>query len=363
MANVEAQLETKSETKVGAKAKGRIKLEKRQILTMKVDSLSQRFEEYYKDNPNDSYVIQCAAAVLVRNAFSPLDFSDLSKSLIRNCFLSGENLTSVRHLCVYFRPYFNDKEWDTVIARLYKTPQERSEINENYRLHIEKLIPLLHSGECAVDKKHNLKAAFEDGTGKLHNWSLSNVVTHLTPQEAHAILTIFGELTIFQKDGVRQFTRVVWLDYAVDEKHRSFDVRKEDDPLYSAKETDQTQPVIASEPETETVESNTPTKKSAVKNSKETTDTQKPGSSSFDKPTKQGMSGHSQPDAPDKESVDQEKKEPPKKKPQLSKSLKGYLSKTSKNGKPEKNKKKDKGKKQKTKNKNNGGKKKKKKRK
>ncbi|MBO1306176.1 hypothetical protein JZO70_08390 [Enterococcus sp. 669A] len=352
MANVEAKLETKSETKVGVKAKGSIKLEKRQVLTMKVDSLSQRFEEYYKNKPNDSYIIQCAAAVLVRNAFSPLDFSDLSKSLIRNCFLSGENLTSVRHLCVYFRPYFNDKEWDTVIARLYKTPQERSEINENYRLHIEKLIPLLHSGECAVEKKHNLKAAFEDGTGKLHNWSLSNVVTHLTPQEAHAILTIFGELTIFQKDGVRQFTRVVWLDYAVDEKHRSFDVRKEDDPLYEPKEDEESGAVKSTE-------------KSVSKDSEVTSGGKKKDSSSSKKSEQQVTSGASTP--PEKDTSEKaatgEKNTKANKKPQLSKSLKGYLSKTSKNGKPEKNKKKDKGKKQKNKNKNNGGKKKKKKRK
>ncbi|MGG5330284.1 hypothetical protein [Enterococcus sp. AZ163] len=230
---------------------------KRQIFTLKKrDTLSKRLEAYLLETKYSARFIQFCVAIMIRNAFSPLDLSFVAKEHVRDLFLNGEAPASVRHLCLYFQDYFTtEKEWQTVISHLYKNQQEFNQLTQETRLHIESLRPALISGEQPVDRKRKLKAAFLDEAGKMHNWSLSNVVCLRSPQEHLALLNILGELTIFQKEGVRQFTQVVWLDFAIDERSRNFDIRNEEDPMYQAKESVQEQP------------EKTPAKKQSIKTS------------------------------------------------------------------------------------------------
>ncbi|MGM0214524.1 hypothetical protein [Enterococcus sp. AZ109] len=205
------------------------KLGTRQVFAMKKESLEARFVDYYEENSNASYLIQCAVAVLVRNAFSALDFSFLAKDLIRELFLTSDSVGAARKYCIYFQNYFSDDEWQKVITRLFADQKEFERITENTRLTIEPLLPILHSKCQESDKKLNLKAAFKDETGKMHSWSLGNVVRRLEPLEHRALVSILGDLTIFKTtDGARRFAQVIWVDFAVDERERDFDIRKED---------------------------------------------------------------------------------------------------------------------------------------
>ena len=231
------------------------KLQKRTIFsTRKRENLELKFEQAYQaskeeathHSENVAQLIQAAVAVMVRNAFYVGDFSYLSKNLIRKLFLDGEVPASVRHLCIYFEDYFTPEEWSTIISHLYKDEKEYSQLTEEARSHIAPLRPALTSGVQTGERKLNLKASFLDGNNKMHSWSLSNVVTCLTTKERIDLLNIFGELTIFQKDGLRQFTEVVWMDFAIDERFRDFDTRNEEDPFHKPKEAVQNQPEKAS---------------------------------------------------------------------------------------------------------------------
>lgn len=219
-----------------------VKLQARQLFSLKTkERLSLRFNQHFDESGNAIHIIQCAVIVLVRNFFSEQDFSGVAKSLIRSLFLTREDdLTSVRHLCVYFQPYFSPQEWQTIVSRLFKNQQEYLQVTELARSHIDTLGPVLHSKEQTTDKKRILKAAFEDETGKLHHWSLGNAVRPLTIQDRKAALDILGEVNILQKaDGTRKFVRVVKMYFAVDEREHDFNTRDEEDPMFEARDTEE----------------------------------------------------------------------------------------------------------------------------
>lgn len=219
-----------------------VKLQARQLFSLKTkERLSLRFNQHFDESGNAIHIIQCAVIVLVRNFFSEQDFSGVAKSLIRSLFLTREDdLTSVRHLCVYFQPYFSPQEWQTIVSRLFKNQQEYLQVTELARSHMDTLGPVLHSKEQTTDKKRILKAAFEDETGKLHHWSLGNAVRPLTIQDRKAALDILGEVNILQKaDGTRKFVRVVKMYFAVDEREHDFNTRDEEDPMFEARDTEE----------------------------------------------------------------------------------------------------------------------------
>lgn len=194
-------------------------LGQRQLFTMRPASLIKRFKESSTQSSeagidSSAYLIQCALIALIRNALSPEDFSVVAKELIGSLFLEGTNLEEVKSLCVYFRPFFTDEEWQKVIIRLFPTPEERSKITEQARLYTEKF-PLLYSGERDVNTKASLLSTFLDANGKKHSWTLSNVDPNLTSQQHEDYLSLLSTLTILQKDGVRRFVSLVEVNYSL----------------------------------------------------------------------------------------------------------------------------------------------------
>ncbi|MBO1305244.1 hypothetical protein JZO70_03665 [Enterococcus sp. 669A] len=233
----------------------------RQIYGMKRESLLKRFSQFGNQSKDKVYLIQCAVAVMIRNCFSVENFSSFAEEIICPLFLEGtrEELAEIRHLCPYFENYFEKEEWQKIVAKLFANQQEYLQITETARSTIEMLGHRLYSGAYQLEKKYNLKTAFSDAAGSIHSWSLSNVVPHPDPLENQAVLAIFDQLTIFKKeDGTRRFTRAIWLDFAVDEKFRAFDTRKEDDPTYVPKETDLPEEVEAVESKQSSEVANTP---------------------------------------------------------------------------------------------------------
>ncbi|MEO1770098.1 hypothetical protein [Candidatus Enterococcus ferrettii] len=191
-----------------------MKLGYRQLMTMKPAGLAQRFWDFFAENDESAYLIQCALLVQIRNSLSPTDFSFLAKELICQLFLEGSDLQEVKELCVYFRPYFTDNEWQKVTTRLFPTPKERAKITEQARLYTKKF-PLLYSGEREVQTKASLLATFMDENGKKHSWTTSNVDPNLTSQQHEEYLSLLSTLTILQKDGVRRFVSLVEVNYSL----------------------------------------------------------------------------------------------------------------------------------------------------
>ncbi|GCF95321.1 hypothetical protein NRIC_32120 [Enterococcus florum] len=216
-------------------------LNQRQLYTMKRESLEKRFLDYFHETNDAAYLIQCAIAVMVRNAFSPADLSFLAKELIRELFLTSDALDSVRHYCVYFRDYFDGSEWGAVIGRLFETQEEFLKITEDTRSHIKKLRAKLISGSREVSVKASLVSTFEDANGKKHGWSLSHVDPEIAPQDNYDLLHILTTLTIFEKDGVRRFAKVIKADFSLTKV--GFDTRNDDDPVKTREELIELQPM------------------------------------------------------------------------------------------------------------------------
>ncbi|MBO1307196.1 hypothetical protein JZO70_13545 [Enterococcus sp. 669A] len=185
-------------------------LELKQLLTLQPGSLKGRFKDNYNHKVKDAaYIIQAAVLVMVRNFFSIDNFSFMARDFIRELFLDhSAELVSVRHLCIYFEAYFTEEEWAGIIDSLFTDHDEYLQVTANARLHTEHILPMLHAGKCEVETPKNLALTFFDAAGKKHRCTIKNVHRSYTTQENCAALSILGMLTIFEKDGVRRFTKL-----------------------------------------------------------------------------------------------------------------------------------------------------------
>lgn len=203
-------------------------LGQRQLFTIKRrDTLEKRFTSYFEETKNAIHVIYSAIALSVRNGLSASDFSFIAKDLIRSLFLENDDVLSIPLSCIYFRDYFDDAEWQTIIQRLFSSQEEFTQLTESTRLYLENLRPLLNSGEQPTKKKTNMISFFKDANGKRHRWNLSNVNPAITKEQHYALLSILGTLDIFEKDGVRRFVEPIYADFLVYES--GFDGRTEEE--------------------------------------------------------------------------------------------------------------------------------------
>ncbi|MEO1772404.1 hypothetical protein [Candidatus Enterococcus ferrettii] len=205
-----------------------LKLGKSQIFSIrKYKNLEKLINDYYQQTKDSVHIIYCAIAISVRNGLSASDFSFVAKDLIRSLFLENEEVRTIPLSCVYFRDYFNESEWTTVVNRLFNSQEEFEQLTESTRAYIEDLRPLLISGENPTKKKTNMLSYFKDGNGKRHSWSLSNVNPNITKDQHYALLSILGTLNIFEKDGVRRFVEPIYADFLTYES--GFDRRNEEE--------------------------------------------------------------------------------------------------------------------------------------
>ncbi|MGM0216081.1 hypothetical protein [Enterococcus sp. AZ109] len=192
-----------------------VKLTQRQLFSMKRKGLEKRLSDYYAETMDAGYIIQSAVAIQVRNALTTEDFSFIAKDLIRDLFLTSDNLRSVRHLCFFFRVYFTNDEWTTVIKRLFETPEKYLEEAQMYVKGVENLQPWLSSGSREEEEDISIYAVFKDGLGNKHKWRLSAAEKKLTSKECYDIMYILGFLNILKKDGVRHFVKPIRSDFVV----------------------------------------------------------------------------------------------------------------------------------------------------
>lgn len=209
-------------------------LQERQLFHMKRDSLEKRINHYYSETQNVDRVIEYGMAVLARNSIVVEDFSFLCKDLIREIFLTSEPTEKMRDFCLYFYDYFEFSEWEKVRDRLFKNQFEFSEQTHAIRRDmkyiraasaptLEDVVPMIESvvENCSEEKKaeyfatpdrftFTFQAVFEDEQGKRSKLNFKNADLNRTTESLAVSLGILTKLTIFQKDGIQRYAKIIW---------------------------------------------------------------------------------------------------------------------------------------------------------
>ena len=187
------------------------KLQLTQLTTMKRKGLERRFSEHFAEHRAIQHIVESAVFVLVRNAFSPDNFSFLGQELICRIFLEGnvQELASVRHFCVYFKEYFTPEHWEKVLSRLFESHEEYLAVTQTTREKTDHLHEMLHSGSREAKELMNISTVYKDANGKKHRFTLKDADPCYSIEETTALLSILSSLTILEKDGVRRFTELV----------------------------------------------------------------------------------------------------------------------------------------------------------
>ena len=79
--------------------------------------------------------MEYAIAVLVRGALMTNDFSFFLYEVIRELFLHYEPSDTMRKFCSFFERYFEEKEFDTVISRIFGSKNEYYKASKTVRIH------------------------------------------------------------------------------------------------------------------------------------------------------------------------------------------------------------------------------------
>ncbi|MBO1307239.1 hypothetical protein JZO70_13765, partial [Enterococcus sp. 669A] len=179
-----------------------------QLTSLKPAGMAKRFQNHFEEVQDVAYLLQCAVMVLVKNALSPLDYSNMAKDLICRLLLEGDvkALAPVRHLCVYFKHYFSEADWAKVIARLFKNQKEFLAVTASTQKTADHLHKILHCGARQPEELMNIATVYKDANGKKHRFTFKDVDPCYTTEETTELLSILTTLTIFEKDGVRRFT-------------------------------------------------------------------------------------------------------------------------------------------------------------
>jgi len=201
---MKAQVKTK-----GSMGMEKKQLNRRQIFGMKKDSLEKRISEYYTSEQDSGYIIECLVAILVRNALVVADFSQIAYSLVRELFLSAEPNQTMQEYYAFFESYFVEEERNAIITRLYKSKNNYYKNFKAARRHSNLVNQPTLTKEQPDEREVVLKTIFEDANGKAVKWVLRDVDPSKDKKEFEPILKILTTLSIFQKDGVRQFVSLV----------------------------------------------------------------------------------------------------------------------------------------------------------
>ena len=187
------------------------KLQQTQLFSMKRPGLERRFTENFEEQRSVKHTIESAVVVLVRNAFSPTDYSYLAQELICRLFLTSDvqELASVRHFCVLFTEFFTPDQWEKIISRLFKNYEEYLTVTQTLREKTDHLHTMLHSGSRDAKEFMNISTVYKDANGKKHRFTLKDADPCYSIEETTDLLSILNTLTILEKDGVRRFTELV----------------------------------------------------------------------------------------------------------------------------------------------------------
>ncbi|MGM0216538.1 DUF2922 domain-containing protein [Enterococcus sp. AZ109] len=98
-----------------------------------------------------------------------------------------------------------------------------------------------------------LKAVFEDATGKTHRWSFNEPDPNKSPEKIKEALETMTTLNLFEKNGVRQFQKVVSAKFVETIETPIFDVREQGE-IYVADPDNAFAPFIVADEKTQVSE-------------------------------------------------------------------------------------------------------------
>ncbi|SET35808.1 hypothetical protein SAMN04487821_110139 [Enterococcus malodoratus] len=180
------------------------------LFTMGKANLEKRILKAQTETPDADIIVQYLVAVLIRQCLCVSDFAGICNDLIREIFLFAEPTDVMRKFCPLFRHAFKSgKEWDQVLKRLYKNTKQyhryNNRLGESKRYLREKTTPV----EALEGQQYRIVSTFEDAIGKVHTWSLRDADPKSSAIKIDSVLELMSTLTIFEKDDVRRFVKVV----------------------------------------------------------------------------------------------------------------------------------------------------------
>lgn len=188
----------------------------RQLFCMKKTNLFKRVTQFFEQTSNAAAVVEYLVAILLRDALCVSDYSikDLT-DLIHKIFLTTEPNHTLRLHALYFKKFFSDKKWQTVIDRLFQNETDYHEYTKAACLYNELLEKRTLKKVKPSNYQFTIVSTFKDANGKKHAWTLRD--TKEIPEgavneaaEVAELLTILTTLTIFQTaSGTRRFVEYV----------------------------------------------------------------------------------------------------------------------------------------------------------
>ncbi|MGG5316886.1 hypothetical protein [Enterococcus sp. AZ072] len=206
------------------------KLQQTQLFSMGRPGLQRRFWDHFEMYHSIQHIVESSIVMLLRNAFSPFDFSYMAQDLICHIFLESDvkELAPVRHFCVYFEEFFTPEDWKKVLDRLFENHEEYLAVTKFTRDKTDHLHKMLHSGNREAKELMNIATVYRDANGKKHRFTLKDVDPCYSIEETTDLLSILNTLTLFEKDGVRRFTELVRYTYLPTEP--VYDSERESEP-------------------------------------------------------------------------------------------------------------------------------------
>lgn len=184
------------------------KISSRQIFGVKREGLEKRIIKEYTETKDVTALIQFAFALLMRNAITVKDFSGMLIEIIHDVFLFSEPCEILHNFAPFFRSYFNEGEWEEVVARLYTSKEDYASLLDKIspikELLDEKTTPIEELG----DQKYKISAVFTNEHGKRHSWTLQDADPNVTSEKFQVIALLLSSMTVFKKDGARLFQEV-----------------------------------------------------------------------------------------------------------------------------------------------------------
>lgn len=204
-------------------------LNQRQLFNTLRKNLEKKVSVYFDETKDTSVVIEYIIAILVRNALTIKDFSLVCEDLVRTIYLNTTPNNTLRQFFPYFRPYFDDQEWQSLIKRLFTKTNQYHRLNQASAQTYDYLHADTITEEEATEENYTLVSVFRTSNGKKHTWNLRDVDITRTQEEIRTLLKLLNTLTIFQIDGVRKFTKLVKFDIFETKALMHFEEPEEDD--------------------------------------------------------------------------------------------------------------------------------------
>ena len=90
-----------------------------QLFTLKRTTLEKRTMKYYKETHDEAQTVKIMIALQVRDELTESDFLFFMQDLVRHLFMKTKITRALRRYYVYFKDYFEKKEWKFLTLRLF----------------------------------------------------------------------------------------------------------------------------------------------------------------------------------------------------------------------------------------------------